>query len=308
MTAPKVREHRRSASARTHAQAKINLALRVLAREDNGYHQIETLFCRLDLADGVAVRVGTGTRSLDVTGDALPAEGLGPAERNLAWRAAEGYSARTGWPNDWAIEIDKRIPVGGGLGGGSADAAAVLRCLNAIAPRPLDGAALLAIAGTLGADVPFLTMETPFALAWGRGDRLLPLATLPTRRVALACFPFGVSTPDAYRWIDESATPPIASALPPAEHVSWSSVASLAHNDFEPVVAARFPMIASVLVTWRGLAPSTGPSVTMLSGSGSTVFHVADQLAEGIDSGLDPAIRVLRTRTADRVVGVEVAD
>ena len=308
MSAPTAREQRRSTTARTHAQAKINLALRVLAREDNGYHQIETLFCRVDLADGVGVRVGGGTRSLEVSGDALPSEGLGPAERNLAWRAAEAYSARAGWPNDWAIEIDKRIPVGGGLGGGSADAGAVLRCLNAIAPRPLGPAALLAIAGTLGADVPFLTMETPFAIAWGRGDRLLPLATLPTRQVALACFPFGVSTPDAYRWIDESATPPIASAFPAAEHVGWSSIASLAHNDFEPVVAARFPMIASVLATWRDLSPSAAPSVTMLSGSGSTVFHVADQLTEGIDSGLDPAIRVLRTRTADRVVGVEMAD
>jgi 4-diphosphocytidyl-2-C-methyl-D-erythritol kinase len=308
MTAPTAREHWPRTTAHTHAQAKINLVLRVLAREDNGYHQIETLFCRLDLADRVAIRVGTGTRSLDVSGDTMPAEGLGPAERNLAWRAAEAYSARTGWPNDWAIEIDKRIPVGGGLGGGSADAGAVLRCLNAIAPRPVDEATLLAIAGTLGADVPFLTMETPFALAWGRGDRLLPLASLPNRQVALACFPFGVSTPDAYRWIDETATPTIASAFPVAEHIGWNTIASLAHNDFEPVVAARYPLITSVLAAWRALAPSATPSVTMLSGSGSTVFHLADQLANGIDSGLDPAIRVLRTRTADRVVGVEVAD
>src|SRR5207253_289491 len=80
----------------------------------------------------------------------------GPTERNLAWRAALAYADATGWPNGFAIEIEKRLPVGGGLGGGSADAGAVLRCLNALAPSPLGVSALLSIAAPLGADVPFL--------------------------------------------------------------------------------------------------------------------------------------------------------
>ena len=124
------------ATARTVAQAKLNLFLHVLAREASGYHQLETLFCRLELGDDVTVRTDVRGRSLDCTGDVIPAGGLGPTERNLAWRAAARFAEQAGWPNDWAIEITKRIPVGGGLGGGSADAGAVLRCLNAVAPTP----------------------------------------------------------------------------------------------------------------------------------------------------------------------------
>src|SRR3954469_9617117 len=84
--------------ARTIAQAKLNLFLRVLAREASGYHQIETLFCRLDLGDDVVVRTDVRGRSLSCSGDVIPAEGLGPVERNLAWRAAEAYADATGWP------------------------------------------------------------------------------------------------------------------------------------------------------------------------------------------------------------------
>jgi 4-diphosphocytidyl-2-C-methyl-D-erythritol kinase len=299
----------RAATARTLAQAKVNLFLRVLAREDSGYHQLETLFCRLDLGDDVVVHVDGRGRSLDVTGGVVPLDGLGPVERNLAWRAADAYSARTGWPNAWAIEIVKRIPVGGGLGGGSADAGAVLRCLNALAPEPLDARALLDVAGTLGADVPVVTIDAPRALAWGRGDRLLPLRPLPARDVALACFPFGVPTPDAFRWLDEATAGAVnASALDEATLADWSGIAMMAHNDFEPVVAARFPQIAGVLSTWRTLASGVAPSLTLLSGSGATVFHIADGLPNGIATGLDPSVMVVRTRTANRVVGVELAD
>src|SRR5215831_4697736 len=152
MTAMAGRDHPSGTSACTVAQAKVNLFLRVLAREADGYHQLETLFCRLELGDDVTVRVAVTGRSLDCTGEALPPDGLGPVERNLAWRAAERYAEATGWPNDWAIEIAKRIPVGGGLGGGSADAGAVLRCLNRLAPTPCSDDELVAIAAPLGAD------------------------------------------------------------------------------------------------------------------------------------------------------------
>src|SRR5262245_16387174 len=143
MTATAGRDRASGTTARTVAQAKVNLFLRVLAREASGYHQLETLFCRLELGDDVVVRVGVDGRSLDCVGEAIPPEGLGPTERNLAWRAAVAYADATGWPNDWAIEIAKRIPVGGGLGGGSADAGAVLRCLNRLAPSPLTDDALI---------------------------------------------------------------------------------------------------------------------------------------------------------------------
>jgi 4-diphosphocytidyl-2-C-methyl-D-erythritol kinase len=122
--------------ARVAAQAKVNLRLRILAREASGYHQIETLFLRLALADDVVVRATSGARSLDAAGS-VDARQLGPVERNLAWRAASAYSEVTGWPAGFAIELTKHIPVGGGLGGGSANAGAVLRALDARAPTPI---------------------------------------------------------------------------------------------------------------------------------------------------------------------------
>ena len=88
------------------AQAKINLFLRILAREHSGFHQLETLFQRLELGDDVRVRVGVPGRALDCRG-----ADVGPVERNLAWRVAVGYAEATGWPEGFSIEIDKRIPV-----------------------------------------------------------------------------------------------------------------------------------------------------------------------------------------------------
>lgn len=311
MTDARARDRAPGTMARTVAQAKVNLYLRVLAREANGFHQLETLFCRLELGDDVVVRTGVSGRSLDFSGDALPPAGLGPTERNLAWRAALAYANATGWPNEWAIEIDKRIPVGGGLGGGSADAGAVLRCLNALSSSPLDHGALVALGTSLGADVPFMTIDAPLALGWGRGERLLALPCLPSRAVTLACFPFGVSTPDAYRWIDEAnadATPR-AEALDIHALTTWTSVASRAHNDFETVVASRLAPIGEGIAAWRSMLQQRGhpASVVMLAGSGSTVFALADSelpspLAE------TAGVRTVATRTATRVVGVDVLD
>jgi hypothetical protein len=128
------RGHPAGSTARTLAQAKVNLFLRVLAREASGYHQLETLFCRLELGDDVTIRTDVRGRSLDCTGDVIPPAGLGPTERNLAWRAAVAYADATGWPNEWAIEIVKTVPVGGGLGGGSAGAYPMLNARSAPLP------------------------------------------------------------------------------------------------------------------------------------------------------------------------------
>ena len=297
-------------TARTVAQAKVNLFLRILAREASGYHQLETLFCRLELGDQVTVRTGVSGRSLDCTGDVIPPNGLGAVERNLAWRAATTYGEATGWPNAWAIEIEKHIPVGGGLGGGSADAGAVLRCLNALAPTPLPNDALLDLAAPLGADVPFLTIDAPLALGWGRGERLLALSPLPGRDVALVCFPFGVPTGDAYRWLDDErhGATPQAAAFDVGTFESWDSVARLAHNDFETVVPSRFPEIASALTALQSRAEQLGSSaITLMSGSGATVFVVSDALPLVMSAAHGLPWRDVHTRTAMRVVAVEVS-
>lgn len=297
------------------AQAKINLFLRVLAREEGGHHQIETLFCRLALGDVIRVSAGGSGRTLDATGDAMPDEGLGPTERNLAWRAALLYSEAAGWPDGFAIEIEKRIPVGGGLGGGSADAGGVLRALNAMAPDPLSPSDLLRIAGTLGADVPFLTQaESPLALAWGRGERMLALAALPPRRCLLIVFPVGVSTTDAYRWLADEPDPPSPSLLyDDGEFRRWDGVTLFAYNAFERIVAPRLPAVRGALSRLRTADLRDAFDVVLLSGSGSTVFALpvlGDSRGQvALESGeLVESSRVIGTFTSDRVEPVQIGD
>ncbi len=288
-------------AARAAAQAKVNLRLRVLSREQSGYHQIETVFQRLDLADEVTVRTGVAGRSIECTGDVIPEGGLGAPEQNLAFRAAEAYREAAGWPDGFAIEIVKRIPVGGGLGGGSADAGTVLRILEALAPRPM-GVRVLELAARLGADVPFMTTETPLAFAWGRGERMLGLTTLARRRVQLVVPPFGVSTAEAYRWLAESRAPyELAGALlPAAALLSWAEVAEVAENDLAGPVEKRHPEIAA----YRRALERAGAEIAMLAGSGSTVFGVFDEGVRGLVAGDVEGGRLIETRTAAHVVPI----
>ncbi|MEO6527222.1 MAG: 4-(cytidine 5'-diphospho)-2-C-methyl-D-erythritol kinase [Gemmatimonadaceae bacterium] len=300
-------------AVRVAAQAKVNLRLRVLARETSGYHQLETLFLRLSLADDVYVRVTGGERTLDIGGD-FDARQLGPTERNLAWRAAEAYVDATGWPSGFAIQLDKHIPVGGGLGGGSADAGAVLRALDAISSTPIGEEALLAIAARLGADVPFLTTEHPFALAWGRGERLLVLPAPPEREVLLLLPAFGVNTAHAYGWLADAreiGTAPsmTAARFDPSSLSQWESLTTHATNDFEAVIAARHPQITALVDALR----AAGCAIAMMSGSGSTVFGVlpaegALEMPRFAAGGSTPAPHVLLTRTATHVEPIVVTE
>lgn len=288
-------------AARVVAQAKINLRLRILARETSGFHSLETVFLRLDLGDEVRVRVTSG-RSLDCSGPALPASGLGPSEKNLAYRAAVAYADATGWPHGFAIEIEKKIPVGGGLGGGSADAGAVLRALDALSPNPL-GERLVEVAASLGSDVPFLSIDSPMALAWGRGERLFPLRALDARPVVLAVPDFGVSTADAYGWLsaDRGSYVPTAEVLTPDSLATWSAVAAIATNDFQPVVARRHPAIGELV----DRLASADTLIAMMSGSGSTVFGIFAERPDVAALG-GPGVRLVETRTSERVFPVEI--
>ena len=289
-------------SARLVAQAKINLRLRVLAKEATGYHSIETIFLRLDLGDDVRVRVAPG-RTLDCAGPAMPASGLGPTEKNIAYRAAVAYQDATGWPSGFAIEIGKRIPVGGGLGGGSADAGAVLRALDELAPNPL-AERLPELAASLGADVPFMTIDSPMALAWGRGERLLPLHPVESRAVLLVIPGFPVSTADAYGWLssDRGTYQPVASVLRPDLVATWESLHTIAVNDFETVVARRHPVIAKLIDE----LDAAGAALAMMSGSGSTVFGVFADPPDAARLARTTGLTVTETRTSERVVRVEV--
>ena len=292
-------------AARVSAQAKINLLLRVLARESSGYHSIETIFQRIDLADDVTVRVATG-RALDCTGPAMPAAGLGATERNLAYRAAAAYADATGWPTGFAIEIVKRIPVGGGLGGGSADAGAVLRALDVLSPRPIGSSALVELAAPLGADVPFMTVEQPTALGWGRGERLMPLPTPSPRPVVLLIPDFSIPTADAYLWVAEERGlyAPAASMLPANATADWQAVARGAANDFQPVVARPHPEIAELVDELR----AAGATVAMLAGSGSSVFGVFESAPDVAAIARSAGVSAITTRTSDVVARVVRAE
>jgi 4-diphosphocytidyl-2-C-methyl-D-erythritol kinase len=297
--------------ARVSAQAKINVLLRVGARDSSGYHAISTWFLRLDLADEIAVRVGGNVRAIDVAGPRRPPTGLGPAEQNLAYRAAVAYAEHTGWPRGFSIEVTKNIPVGGGLGGGSADAGAVLRTLDALAAEPLGSQTLTELAGSLGSDVPFLTSEFIAAFGEGRGEKLQPVDPLPARDVVLVVPDFAVSTADAYRWLDESrSNVPAPGALqtwlvPMTALTSWELLREtpLHTNDFEPVVERRHP----ALLQFRERLISSGAQIAHLAGSGSTVFGVFEGAPpSGRDLGVDAL--VIATRTSSRVVQVEVLE
>ena len=294
-----------STAGRTFAQAKVNLALRILGRNPDGYHSIETVFLRLELADTVTVRVTDRTRSLRC--DVMKGES---AEKNLAFRAAKAFADTTGWPRGFEIVIDKQIPIGGGLGGGSADAAAVLRILNKLSPQPVSDGKLLALAAGLGADVPFLAGEDVMALGSGRGEKLEPLAPLPQRSVVLLVPSRGMSTAEAYALVAgaRGSYDMRPRSLSTDMFRSWDHAARRAVNEFEPFVGEVFPHMHA----WLEMGARLG-LLTRLSGSGSTVFMVdagtKDSLQSAIASlGLDASTTVVRTRTATSVVPVEILD
>ena len=198
------------------AHAKINVLLRILAREASGYHGIETLFQRLALHDVVQVAVNEAPRALTCDGPGMPAGGIGAPEHNLAWRAAALYCEAARWHTGWQITIRKHIPVGGGLGGGSADAAAVLRALEALCPTPLGLARLLELAGQrvriLGyqvkqsrptpwtlmlAPMPLVSNEVEFGLAEDLPPTVVRSASIGMRASRASCSTNCCASPDA---------------------------------------------------------------------------------------------------------------
>jgi len=253
---------------RVAAHAKINLFLRILARESGGYHQIETAFALLELADLLTISRTAGGVTL-AAGDA----DLGPAPENLAVRAADAALAAIGRGFGVHIDLAKHIPVRAGLGGGSSDAAAVLHGVNALAGGAVPRHELAHLGARLGADVAFFTSGLPAALAWGRGERLYRLAPFPAQPALVAVPPVTIATPDAYRWWDAANPEPPARGpvvLDGDALATWGSIGRLGGNDFEPLVFARHPDVREL---YEEMA-ATRPLWIRLSGSGSAVAAV----------------------------------
>ncbi len=251
------------------AHAKLNLLLRVLAREADGYHGLETLFCLVDLADELRAQRRDGR---GVTVEVQGAD-IGPPAENLAVRAAAAVLAATGDRFSVHLALIKRIPARAGLGGGSSDAAAALLAVNRLAGNAVPRHELLQLAAKLGSDVPFFVAGAPLALAWAHGDRLLRLPPLPSAPALLLTPPLPVATAEAYAWVDEARRTagrrgPLALDLDALS--TWGSIGRMSGNDFESVVFGRHP---AVRAAFEALAV-TRPLVCRMTGSGSTLFAI----------------------------------
>jgi len=250
------------------AHAKANVLLRILARETSGFHQLETLFTLLELADELTVeRIASG---IDL---AVEGAETGPVEANLAYRAAAMVLDATGRSFGVRMHLPKQIPVGAGLGGGSADGAAALHAVNALAGNAVPRHEMLQFAARLGSDVPFLASGVPFALAWGRGERMFRLPPPPAAPALLVIPPFGVNTGKAYELLSQGRDWSQGRGSVVLEHdalTTWGGIARLGGNDFEVPVFGTEPGLRAL---FERLC-ATRPLLARLSGSGSALIAI----------------------------------
>lgn len=249
------------------AWAKINLTLDVLGKRADGYHDLQSVMQTVSLCDDIVIELDTGLPwSLHCNDADIPCD-----ERNLAWKAARLFLDTAGiCVEGLRITITKRIPSQAGLGGGSSDAAAVLRMLNRHFGEPLSPEALAALSGQIGSDIPFCVMGGT-VMAEGRGELLRPLPAMPECYIVICKPDFPVSTPVLYRKLDESVitrrpnNPAMEEAL---ERGDLCDVADNVWNVFDPVVASEHPEIDRI----KTLCHSCGAETAQMSGSGSAVF------------------------------------
>ena len=251
------------------AFAKLNLTLDVLGKRDDGYHDLKSVMQTISIRDDIEIDIGTGKPwTLECDKDDIPTD-----ERNLAWKAAKIYLDAMGKdPNGLAIRITKRIPSQAGMGGGSADAAAVLRALNRHYGEPLSIFALAELGAQVGSDVPFCTL-CGTAMVEGRGERLRKLPDMPDC-VFVICKPeFSVSTPELYKKIDECtiAKHPDNQAMESAIlSGDLGRVAENVWNVFDPVVTEEHLELNYI----KSLCNTYGALTQQMTGSGSAVFAI----------------------------------
>lgn len=251
------------------AFAKLNLTLDVLGKREDGYHDLRSVMQTISIRDDVEIDIGTGKPwELSCSMEGIPTDST-----NLAWKAAEVYcSAMKKEPNGIAIRITKRIPSGAGMGGGSADAAAVLRALNRYYNNPLSVMALAELGAQVGSDVPFCTL-CGTAMVEGRGERLRKLPDMPDC-IFVVCKPeFSVSTPELYKKIDTVAIPqhPDNSAMESALLAGdLTKVAQNVYNVFDPIVTADHLELNYI----KSICNTYGAMAQQMTGSGSAVFAV----------------------------------
>lgn len=251
----------------TQARAKLNLSLDVLGRRGDGYHELRMVMQEAELSDEVYVELREpGFFRAETNRSYIPTD-----ERNVAVKAARAFFELAGLESGAYIMITKRIPVCAGLGGGSADAAAVIRALSELTGRPLDEAGLYRAAERAGSDVPFCLMGGT-ALAEGRGERLTPLPELPELPVVI-CMPyFTCSTPELFTRLDSLRTrcrPDTAGLVAALGSGDVAGVARRMYNVFEDALERR---PAQAVGEIKRLLLEHGALGAVMSGSGSAVY------------------------------------
>lgn len=265
------------------APAKVNLALHVTGRRPDGYHELESLVVFADVADELLVREARKDR-FTVTGPF--AEAAGSGEGNLVLRALKAFRAQ--WPGHAPdaldIELVKNLPVAAGLGGGSADAAAMLRLLAGLGEAEITIRDLMPVALSLGADVPACLVSRPLEVR-GVGEILHPLRTFPALHLVLVNPLVPVVTADVFRRLENRQNPPMP-PLPdpltrPAQLGLWLGET---RNDLEPPARALVPAIGRLI---DGLARCDGAVLARMSGSGGTVFGLFASAAQAHQAAHD---------------------
>jgi 4-diphosphocytidyl-2-C-methyl-D-erythritol kinase len=272
---------------------KINLYLAVGDRRDDGYHELTTVFQAVSLVDDVTVR-NADVLSLELSGEG--ADQLPVDERNLAWQAAELMADHVGRAPDVSIAIDKTIPVAGGMGGGSADAAAVLVAMNALWELGVPRRDLHTLAAKLGSDVPF-ALHGGTALGTGRGEELATVLARNTFHWVLAFAEGGLSSRAVFTELDrlrlgeqrEVGTPPrldepgpILAALATGDPVQ---LAPLLGNELQAAAVSMDPALRRVLRAGveagalAGIVSGSGPTCTFLCASVPAAVDVGTQLS-----------------------------
>lgn len=269
------------------ANAKINLGLRIVGQREDDYHLLHTLFQEIDFGDEVTLSDQPYVKvTLGVTGPA--ARGVPTDKSNLCLQAARLFQARVSAGQGVHIRLDKRIPVGAGLGGGSSDAAAVLQGLNRMRQAGLSAMELERLAVRLGADVPFF-IRGGLQLGEGIGEALTPLERPLPFAVVLVIPPFGVDTAWAYGQFasrSDFPAPPAFDELITREPIPWDRLT----NDFEKVVFPRYGQLAEI----KKELLKAGAVYASLSGSGSAVV--------GLFAGLAPEAELSHLFTEYQVV------
>jgi 4-diphosphocytidyl-2-C-methyl-D-erythritol kinase len=243
---------------------KINLSLRVGSRRPDGYHELATVLARVAVGDSLELEAAQTTR--------VEAPGL-PGGDTLVGRALELLATRAGHGAGWRVRIEKRAPVGAGLGGGSADAGAALRLANATLPVPLTPGALTALAAEVGSDVPFFASGLEAALARGRGELLEPCPLRAPAWIVLAWPGLELSTAEVYARYrpaakaDERVAELVAE---PFATIAAGHLAALVENDLGPAAEELCPPTRAA----REELLACGALAAAVSGSGSAVFGI----------------------------------